>query len=320
VKSKRGVHVFAVLNDALPVGELHALGQRVLEQAGLVGAPVEVFPQANGRMCRLPLTGSKSRLLNKGMTCVKHRRRNDDVREVLDAPVARVEDFGLAETLIREAYNVMETQVSIDYSAVAQSSAPARKREKNITPSSDQSDLAELLTEQLFGREFSEVVLQLATEGIPRGGHLDAARKLAFALRSIGLEKDEACGVFAKFIRRPIHSARHCQDRAGRSQLLAEFRSNFAHQERNEIRPKAKRGRLAELPSLLAGKRWRRGVVKHEHVENDVEHKRALSEKRRQAANARWHPERVAKRVNLEPKWTSKRVEGTCAWQWAIAV
>lgn len=303
VSSKRGVHVVALLSESAAASELHALGQRILAAAGVTG-PVEVFPTADGRTCRLPLTGV-SRLLNRSLTGPKHRKRNDDLKALLDGRRASLADFAGAEP----KPTAKATRTS------RRAPSPSKRRASTQPLAVAPRELAQALRTQLSGRAFAETMVTLATHGIPRGAHFDACRKLAFTLASLGLTEEAAERAFVGFVERKIHAARHCQTAAGQSVLLLKFRTQWRHQQSSDNTPSANRRELRALPDMLTGRVTADGEVIDEPPAPES---MTLSRKRSLAALKRWHPQHYPTLPKLE--WRSRRIPGTCAHEHFLEV
>lgn len=281
--TRRGVHMLALLDEPLPVAEAAALGTALL---AAIGSPpsVEARPitECGGRTARLPLTAG-SRLLSADLVAYKHRRRIDDVRELVAAETASVGSFALvlhndrAETPLATA----EQQVKRAPSGpgATSSRAPSAAR---VSELQGDAELRERLNRQLTGEEFVSALLDAFEAGMPDDSSYASAGKLAAAVTYVGLSIADAELAGWKWIELPHHRATHAADEQGQRAWMRTYRACLRHQHRGVACGKVKPGRLTD-PRLwgmferLLGRRPGRAQASE-----------VTKTKRREAARVRW--------------------------------
>lgn len=215
VSTPRGAHVVIRLPEDLSIDRAHALGQAIRRKFDRRSTePVEVFPALDGRMCRLPLTGT-TRLVSaeSGYERFAHGRRMQDILALFElAPLSAP----MVRRLLARAPR-----------SPGKSIAPPRTRSCN--ENSRPAGRGGRSDGQLFGRDFANEVVRTFLDGMGRGESYDVARRWSFALRvSCGLSSEESERVFATWLSHDDHRARHAMSTHGRRDLMATFRACVA--------------------------------------------------------------------------------------------
>lgn len=231
LSTPRGCHLVFLLEEKLPAEEAHELGERVLAAVGADQS--EAFPK-NGRLCRLPGTGSASRMLDDDLERPRHGSRLQDLAALLALRRCRPSDF---RAVAIETSNVSQrNHSSRTKSPRGDSLGAAHPSHPGVTRTSEDprdARLRETLAAKLKGDAFEAALLEVYRVGMPDDSSFDTMRKLAFLVgTAAGLASAECVRVAEAFVALPVHRATHAQTERGRRQLLQVFRSCLRHQQR----------------------------------------------------------------------------------------
>lgn len=239
----RGCHVVFLLEKPLAADEAHELGERILAAVGADQS--EAFPK-NGRLCRLPGTGSASRMLADDLERPRHGTRLRDLEALLALRRCRPSDFGAAVTVkTPEKTPIPKESHRCDSFSRAELEPAKNRPGENV----DDVELRDALGAKLKGDGFEKAMLDVYRLGMPDDASYDCMRKLAFLTASAaGLAGTECIRVAEAFIQLPHHRATHAQTERGRKQLLQVFRSCLKHQLRGIAGRDVEPAKLARAP------------------------------------------------------------------------
>lgn len=253
--SERGIHVSFFLAKTVRTHRAEEVGRWILSEIGRregaqegEGISIEVFPKAgkrrgaDGRSCRLPLTGG-ARVLGPDLSTphFRGRSRTLDVQELLLTPKLSIDGAWFDE------------EESPDAGAIDAGTEDPQSSEAISSYAEDDETAREMCGRVVKGDRFASICRYLVERGIPDDASFGAASKIAALLLYFGAGEREACSAWDLFVAEGSHRSTRANSRKGQRALSATFRWWFVKGLRSErVRPgRLRRRDLRELAEGL---------------------------------------------------------------------